>query len=75
MDHGPQSVTFLREKELADRWSLCVKTLQRWRYRGIGVVHHKIGGRVIYKLTDVEAAENSARKCQTVLSSCGRGDE
>ena len=45
----------LLESELADRWRLNIKTLQRWRYSGRGPDFVKIGVRVIYPLPAAEA--------------------
>lgn len=50
---------FLRQQELAERWKLSPRTLERWRWLGTGPVYHKIGGRVVYRLEDVLAFENS----------------
>ena len=47
----------LKEHELAVRWGLSVKTLQRWRQKQLGPVFCKLGARVIYLLADVEAFE------------------
>lgn len=65
MDSADQKPMFIREVELAARWDVSVKTLQRWRYQGIGCAHHKIGARVMYKLSDVEAAETISRRTQS----------
>lgn len=52
---------FLTPKELAQRWKMSVETLSNWRVRGVGPVFVKMGsgsrGRVLYRLTDVEAYE------------------
>lgn len=47
----------LRENDLAKRWCLSLRTLQRWRIEGQGPPHLKLGGRVVYRLSDVEAYE------------------
>jgi hypothetical protein len=49
--------THLHQVELARRWKISPRTLERWRWLGIGVVHLKINGRVLYRLEDVEAYE------------------
>lgn len=49
----------LNQKELACRWGLSHRTLERWRYAGEGPVFLKLGGRVLYRITDVEAFETS----------------
>ncbi len=43
--------------ELASRWRMSPRTLEQWRWRGIGPRYLKIGGRVIYPLAEVEAFE------------------
>jgi hypothetical protein len=47
----------LNQKELAARWNLSHRTLERWRWIGEGPQYLKIGGRVVYRLEDVEAVE------------------
>ena len=51
---GPQ---FLREGELAARWRVNVKTLQRWRYLSKGPDYAKFCGRVVYPIEVIEAFE------------------
>ena len=65
MDSADQKPIFIREVELAVRWGVSVKTLQRWRYQGVGCAHHKIGARVAYKISDVEEIESSVRRTQS----------
>ena len=47
----------LSQIELAARWNISHRTLERWRYTGEGPNFIKLGGRVIYRLVDVEAFE------------------
>jgi predicted site-specific integrase-resolvase len=47
----------LVQSELADRWQISERTLEAWRSQGTGPVYLKIGGRVVYRLEDVEAFE------------------
>jgi predicted DNA-binding protein (UPF0251 family) len=49
----------LNQKELARRWGISHRTLERWRYTGQGPVFLKLGGRVLYRLADVETFEQS----------------
>jgi predicted site-specific integrase-resolvase len=53
---------FFSEEELANRWLHSVRTLQRWRRRGTGPVFTRLGRRVVYRLDDVEAYEQAARR-------------
>jgi Helix-turn-helix domain len=45
------------QKQLAERWNISAKTLERWRWAGDGPRFIKIGGLVRYRLEDVEAFE------------------
>ena len=45
------------QRDLAQRWSLSERTLERWRWLGQGPPFLKIGGRVLYRLEDIEAFE------------------
>ncbi|NBX75108.1 MAG: DNA-binding protein, partial [Proteobacteria bacterium] len=49
--------TFLNQTELARRWGVSPRTLERWRWLGEGPAFVKIGGHVAYRLEDVEAYE------------------
>ncbi|TAN56809.1 MAG: DNA-binding protein [Magnetospirillum sp.] len=59
------STRILRQSELAQRWSISGRTLERWRWLGEGPVFMKLGGRVVYRLDDVEAFEERQRRTQT----------
>lgn len=47
----------LNQRDLARRWSLSPRTLERWRWTGDGPAFLKVGGRVAYRLQDIEAWE------------------
>ncbi len=49
------SVRQLNQIELSRRWSISPRTLERWRWLGQGPRYLKIGGRVVYRLDDIEA--------------------
>lgn len=51
------SEQFLNQKQLARRWGLSPRTLERWRWQGRGPNYLKLVGRVSYRLTDIEAFE------------------
>ena len=51
------AIKHLNQIELADRWNISERTLERWRWTGEGPAYLKIGGRVVYRLEDVEAFE------------------
>ena len=47
----------LSQTELANRWRMSPRTLERWRFTGEGPRFMKIGGRVVYRLEDIVAFE------------------
>jgi hypothetical protein len=53
----PAPVRHLNEVELSNRWGVSTRTLQRWRWSKQGVPYVKLGGRVVYRLEDIEAYE------------------
>lgn len=53
---------FLDEKQLAERWRLERKTIQKFRYEGGGPTYHKFGGSVRYALSDVIAYEETHKR-------------
>jgi predicted site-specific integrase-resolvase len=56
------TVRHLNQIELAQRWRISPRTLERWRWLGQGPQYLKIGGRVIYRLEDVETFEAEKRR-------------
>jgi hypothetical protein len=50
-------VQHINQVELSRRWRLSPRTLERWRYRGTGPQFLKVGGRVVYRLEDIETFE------------------
>lgn len=57
-------VTHLNQADLAARLNISPRTLERWRWTGAGPAFLKIGGRVVYRLEDVEAFEQ-AKRCES----------
>lgn len=53
------------ENELATRWGLSVKTLRRWRQEQLGPVFCKLGARVTYLISEVEAFERRVSRYST----------
>lgn len=47
----------LTPKQLANRWHLSEKTLERWRHEGSGPLFLKLGNRVLYPLEQIEVTE------------------
>jgi Helix-turn-helix domain len=58
MSQKPDSVVrHLTQGQLAERWQISPRTLERWRWLGEGPRFLKIGGRVVYRLQDIERYE------------------
>lgn len=55
----------LTEADLASRWAMSPKTLQRWRMEGRGPHYLKLGKRVSYPLNAVIAYENCVQHVST----------
>ena len=56
---------FLRSKELATRWGYTECALRHWRLHGKGPLFHKMGGRVLYYLDEIERFEKAAERQHT----------
>lgn len=57
MIEQPQPTEHFHQYHLAKRWQISHKTLERWRYLKVGPNYLKIGGRVVYRIEDIEAFE------------------
>ena len=55
----------LNQIDLAARWNISHRTLERWRWTGEGPRFVKLGGRVVYRLEDVEAYEREQIRAST----------
>jgi hypothetical protein len=60
------TVRHLNQIELARRWNISPRTLERWRWLGEGPVFLKLGGRVSYRLEDVETYEITHLHANTI---------
>jgi predicted site-specific integrase-resolvase len=49
------------EAELAERWGISRRTLQRWRREGRAPVFLRLGRRIFYKIADIERFEEAAQ--------------
>src|SRR6266550_6741622 len=47
----------LTQEQLARRWNISPRTLERWRWLKQGPTYLKVGGRVLYRLEDIDAFE------------------
>ena len=61
-DHGAGRVNtpelrHLNQTQLARRWSISPRTLERWRWQRKGPPYLKVEGRVLYRVEDVEEFE------------------
>jgi hypothetical protein len=53
--------------ELATRWRISPRTLERWRCAGKGPQFLKLGSRVVYRIADIEAFEATRLHSRTDL--------
>jgi hypothetical protein len=51
------AVRHLTQLDLARRWRISTRTLERWRWLGQGPGFLKLGGRVAYRLEEIERYE------------------
>jgi hypothetical protein len=63
---------YLNQEELARRWKISPRTLERWRWLGRGPEHHKIGGRVLYRVELIEAFEGQSVRSSTSMLTTSR---
>ena len=50
----------LTQIDLADRWRLSPRTLEKWRSLGVGPAFIRVGGAIRYRMEDVLAYEASS---------------
>lgn len=62
-------IRHFNQVQLARRWNISPRTLERWRWLGQGPQYLKIGGRVVYRLDDVESYEAQQARSSTA---CGQ---
>ncbi|MFH1157626.1 MAG: helix-turn-helix domain-containing protein [Pseudomonadota bacterium] len=55
----------MNQIELSRRWGMSPRTLERWRWLGEGPAFVKLGGKVVYRLSDIEAYEQSQLRRST----------
>jgi hypothetical protein len=64
------SMQHLNQVELSRRWRLSPRTLERWRWLKQGPAYLRLGGRIAYRLEDIEAYEaTSLRSTANPLNS------
>lgn len=59
------STIYMSSHQLAQRWCMSPKTLERWRWEGNGPQHLKVGGKVLYPIADVVAFEQEGLRQAT----------
>ncbi len=55
-------IKHLNQTELARRWRISPRTLERWRWVKQGPAFLKIGKHVVYRIEDIEAYEAEQRR-------------
>lgn len=55
----------LNQQQVAERWGLSPKTLERWRVLGIGPCYLKLCGKIVYRLEDIEDFERQSLRQST----------
>jgi hypothetical protein len=50
-------IKHLTQSDLANRWNKSVHTIERYRMEGVGPIYLKIGGKVMYRVKDIEKFE------------------
>jgi hypothetical protein len=65
------SIKHLTQDEVAERWSVSPRTLEGWRWMGQGPRFLKIGGRVVYRVADIEAYEAEQLRTSTLQDQAG----
>jgi hypothetical protein len=75
------TIRHLNQTELAGRWRMSERTLERWRWLGQPPRFLKIGGRVVYRIEDIEAFEakqlrqRTPRRCKSRASTIDAKDD
>lgn len=62
----------LSSRDLAERWNLSVRTVDRWRYVDFGPPFLKIGKTIRYRLEDIIEFEQAAMRESTTLRKLGK---
>jgi hypothetical protein len=65
-------VRHLTQRELAERWNKSEATIERYRSDGVGPIYLKIGGKIMYRIEDIEQFERAclfSKPAEAVLTS------
>lgn len=60
---------FFTQDDLVHRWHISPATLERWRGQKSGPPFVKVGSRVLYRISDIEAYEDAATYQKMVKTS------
>jgi hypothetical protein len=52
-----QAVRHFYQEDLARRWGISPRTLERWRLQRVGPPYLKLRGRILYRMEDVQEFE------------------
>jgi predicted site-specific integrase-resolvase len=66
------TIRHLTQIELAHRWNISPRTLEKWRWQARGPIYVKLQGRVAYRQEDVEAYEADNLRRGTAEGRAGR---
>jgi glucose-6-phosphate 1-dehydrogenase len=58
----------LNQNELARRWSMSPRTLETWRWQGIGPRYLKVGKRIVYRVANVDSYEGERLRTGTATT-------
>ena len=61
-DGQPKPSHHVSQEDVALRWNISPRTLERWRRESRGPAYLKMGGRVVYRMADIEAFEAERRR-------------
>ena len=59
-------IRHIDQDAVAERWCISPRTLERWRWTGQGPRFLKIGGRVVYRVEDIESFESEQLRTSTL---------
>lgn len=57
-----ENPVYLTQRELATRWKISIRTLERWRGERYGPAWTSLGGSIRYGFADVQAFEAGRRR-------------
>jgi hypothetical protein len=61
-DPSPAGTRHFNQIDLARRWRVSPRTLERWRWLKQGPAYLKLGNHVVYRIEDIERYEAAQRR-------------